>query len=129
MRMWMVDPELLCDQHLLGEHVEIHMLVGAVGAGMSIRGYIEHGLLEPQNAHARHEQIVVEMRTRRFRHRSDLGELAHAPLGYVNRGKSIRDLCERCDKCRGRIQTCGAYKTHRYYHKWGSTAPHGGNTL
>ena len=25
MRMWMVNPRIMCRQHLLGEHVEIHM--------------------------------------------------------------------------------------------------------
>jgi hypothetical protein len=24
MRMWLVDPALLCDKHLLGEHGELH---------------------------------------------------------------------------------------------------------
>ena len=24
MRLWMIDPKLLCTQHLLGEHLEIH---------------------------------------------------------------------------------------------------------
>ena len=24
MRMWMVNPKMLCDQHLLGEHFELH---------------------------------------------------------------------------------------------------------
>jgi len=28
MRMWMLNPKALCRKHLMGEHVEIHMLVG-----------------------------------------------------------------------------------------------------
>ena len=28
MRMWMVNPGFMCNKHLLGEHVECHMLVG-----------------------------------------------------------------------------------------------------
>ena len=30
MRMWGVDPKQMCRQHLLGEHVELHMQAGAV---------------------------------------------------------------------------------------------------
>ncbi|MEZ0346180.1 MAG: pyrimidine dimer DNA glycosylase/endonuclease V, partial [Infirmifilum sp.] len=26
----MVPPSIMCDRHLLGEHVELHMLVGAL---------------------------------------------------------------------------------------------------
>lgn len=44
MRMWMVPPELMCRQHLLGEHVELHMFVGAINKGTSVvtlPGYCE----------------------------------------------------------------------------------------
>ena len=30
MRMWMIDPTMLCTKHLLGEHVELHMFVGTI---------------------------------------------------------------------------------------------------
>ena len=49
MRMWMVDPRIMCRQHLLGEHVEIHMFVGAISRGKSVKGYLEKGLLEVHN--------------------------------------------------------------------------------
>ena len=41
MRMWMVNPEILCRKHLLGEHVELHMLVGWIIKGKSIQGYLD----------------------------------------------------------------------------------------
>ena len=27
MRMWMINPKLMCDQHLLGEHGELHKFI------------------------------------------------------------------------------------------------------
>lgn len=30
MRMWMVDPKIMCRKHLLGEHLELHMLAGCI---------------------------------------------------------------------------------------------------
>ena len=35
MRMWLVNPALLCRQHLLGEHVEMHMFAGHI-----LEGYV-----------------------------------------------------------------------------------------
>lgn len=47
MRMWMVPPIVMCQQHLLGEHVEMHMLIGAMKKGTSMAGYCQNGLMEP----------------------------------------------------------------------------------
>lgn len=41
MRMWKVNPKNMCRQHLLGEHVECHMFVGAILKGISLSGYIK----------------------------------------------------------------------------------------
>ena len=38
MRMWMVPVQYMCRKHLLGEHVEHHMLVGSIHKGLSMRG-------------------------------------------------------------------------------------------
>ena len=38
MRMWMIKPELLCRQHLLGEHSEIHKHKHNFEKGHSIKG-------------------------------------------------------------------------------------------
>ena len=38
MRMWMLPPECMCRKHLLGEHVELHMLLGSMRRGKSIEG-------------------------------------------------------------------------------------------
>ena len=74
MRMWMVDPRVMCRQHLLGEHVEIHMFVGAISRGKSVKGYLEKGLLEVHNMYARHEELMEEMKRRGYNHSSDIDE-------------------------------------------------------
>jgi hypothetical protein len=106
MRMWMVDPKKMCRKHLLGEHVEIHMMVGTLLRGRSIDGFLDRGLLEPQNALARHDELVVEMEERGFTHRSPLPEYpAYPRLGAVSRERSELELAERCAGCRRRIET------------------------
>lgn len=49
MRMWNVDPNLLCRKHLLGEHREMHMLANAICKKRSIAGYLAKGLVEPES--------------------------------------------------------------------------------
>ena len=104
MRMWMVDPQIMCRQHLLGEHVEIHMFVGAMSHGKSVKGYLEKGLLEVQSLYPRHEALVEEMKRRGYRHCSDVDEkwrTAEAK-GHVDRKKSLEELLKRCPRCEHR---------------------------
>ena len=73
MRMWMVNPELLCNQHLLGEHYEIHKAVGNLrNSGKWTKSLTKNGFLEPQNFKARHEELAYEMKRCGFRHDSKL---------------------------------------------------------
>ncbi|MHB8762095.1 MAG: pyrimidine dimer DNA glycosylase/endonuclease V [Coriobacteriia bacterium] len=57
----MIDPVLLCDRHLLGEHVECHMLAGSLARRRSIDGFIVKGLLEPESLVERHDALAGEM--------------------------------------------------------------------
>jgi hypothetical protein len=74
-RIWDLDPTLLCDRHLLGEHRELHAIWAILTTGK--RGYAHHpetlrwrGRLAA--LYARHEAEVAEMRRRGFRHASPL---------------------------------------------------------
>ncbi|MDY0340828.1 MAG: pyrimidine dimer DNA glycosylase/endonuclease V [Coriobacteriia bacterium] len=102
----MVDPAMMCDQHLLGEHAEIHMLAGTLAKHKSIDGFIARGLLEPSAMEMRHECLVAEMGRRMFTHRSplpvsDLGYLsAEAREAKVDTEVSARELAHRCERCR-----------------------------
>ena len=54
MRMWMIDPTMLCMKHLLGEHVELHMFVGTINKNKKLDGYRKNGLVEIHNIQSRH---------------------------------------------------------------------------
>lgn len=109
MRMWMIDPKMLCDQHLLGEHVELHMFVGTINAGKSIDGYLKNGLLEPNKIRERHNELKNEMTERGMNHDSLLPKIQEENLPdnnggpYVDPDISIKHLNERCNDCRQRI--------------------------
>jgi hypothetical protein len=80
LRIWDLDTALLCDNHLLGEHRELHAIWSILTTGK--RGYARHpetmrwrGRLAA--LYGRHEDQVAEMRRRGFRHLSPLeAELA-----------------------------------------------------
>ena len=103
MRMWMVDPRKMCDQHLLGEHVEIHMCVGTLRRGRSVAGFLAGGLLELHNLERRHEQLVAEMTRRGMRHQSPLPRFKRQRAGRVDRRGNLAELARRCEECRARI--------------------------
>lgn len=101
MRMWMIDPRKMCRRHLLGEHAEIHMMAGTLLRGRSIDGFLERGLLEPQNARARHDALAAEMTARGFTHRSPLPKFPRCRLqGTVSRERAEAELFARCPDCR-----------------------------
>jgi hypothetical protein len=75
MRIWDLPPGVLCRQHLLGEHRELHALWTILTTGRD--GYARHpetirwrGKLAA--LYARHEALVAEMTRRGYRHHSPL---------------------------------------------------------
>ena len=106
MRMWMVDPSLMCDRHLMGEHVECHILVGSLQKGRSISGFIKKDLLEPSSLISRHERLAQEMLYRGFNHKSVLPEFSleglpeKEKLNKIDIFKSHKELKSRCSRCR-----------------------------
>ena len=40
-RQWLAVPELMCRNHLLGEHAETHMFMTKMEEGFSLQGYID----------------------------------------------------------------------------------------
>ncbi len=98
--MWMVDPRLMCRKHLLGEHVELHMLVGSMRSGISLQGFFDNKLIETHNVARRHEQLVREMKRRGFRHASPLANIPRRRGGRVDRRANLAELGRRCAHCR-----------------------------
>jgi len=106
MRQWLVNPKLLCKQHLLGEHVEAHMFVGTILKKINIKGYIDKGLVEVETIPARHEELVVEMERRGIKHKSPLPVFEIFSAGKVDRINNIEELKKRCSKCKELIEKC-----------------------
>ena len=100
----MVQPDLLCRKHLMGEHVELHMLVGSLNKGRSVKGFIRDGLIEVQSVKDRHEQLVVEMTRRGYNHKSPLPGFNSFIAGSVNISDNIEELKKRCTDCKDRIK-------------------------
>lgn len=104
--MWNVPTHLMCRQHLLGEHVEIHMFIGVIKRDLSVEGYLRNGLLDPSMLYLRHDEIVHEMDIRGYNHQSPL-ELILIPRDllraevFVDVDKNLADLYKRCESCRG----------------------------
>ncbi|MDD5627999.1 MAG: pyrimidine dimer DNA glycosylase/endonuclease V [Elusimicrobia bacterium] len=75
MRIWDLPPRLLCRQHLLGEHRELHAIWSVITRNK--KGYSRHpetlrwqGRLKA--LFRRHDLEVAEMRRRGYQHRSPL---------------------------------------------------------
>jgi hypothetical protein len=99
MRMWMVNPEMLCRKHLLGEHLECHMFVGTILAGKSLKGYVDNGLVEVDSLVQRHNDLAVEMSKRGYKHFSTLQKFDSSSLGRVDIAKNLEELKRRCTEC------------------------------
>lgn len=105
MRMWMVNPRVMCRQHLLGEHVEHHMFVGSINKGLAMTGYIEKNLLEPMSLSDRHAALVEEMERRGYNHKSPLppADIDYLPFSEkfakVDIQSAQEDLRSRCPEC------------------------------
>ena len=104
----MVDPSMMCRQHLLGEHVECHMFRGSLLKGKSVRGFLDAGLLDSRQLAHRHDQLAAEMARRGYNHSSPLPTDfdVDAAAGDVNPVTARRELAARCPSCR-QIQSTG----------------------
>jgi hypothetical protein len=104
MRMWLVDPGLLCKKHLLGEHVEMHMFAGSIRKRISLCGYIKKGLVDLRLVNSRHDALAAEMLRRGMKHESKLDPIPFLPAGEVDVENSLAELSRRCSKCREIIE-------------------------
>jgi len=75
MRIWDLEPRILCRQHLLGEHRELHAIWNILTKGL--KGYSHH----PETMrwcgklcalYKRHLKLVAEMKRRGYNHASPL---------------------------------------------------------
>lgn len=102
MRMWMVDPEVLCRKHLLGEHLELHMFVGHLRLGRKVEGYVANNLLESAAIAERHEALAKEMELRGYWHTSPIRYKDVTNAGKIDRLLALQELLSRCPECKQR---------------------------
>jgi hypothetical protein len=116
MRMWLCDPKIMCHKHLCGEHLEMHMFLGALKEGKKINGYIENNLFEPMILLFRHDELAKEMILRKYKNISPMPieECHHVfnlppweRLRTINKEKALKTLLDRCPECRKRATSFG----------------------
>ncbi|MBI5216003.1 MAG: pyrimidine dimer DNA glycosylase [Ignavibacteriae bacterium] len=75
MRIWDLPPKMLCRQHLLGEHRELHAVWTIITKNK--KGYADHPetlrwIGKTKALFNRHEALVKEMKRRGYLHRTPL---------------------------------------------------------
>ena len=108
MRMWMINPKLMCDQHLLGEHGELHKFIPSFRKKYKVTNRVSHVVqIELSSYQTRHDELAEEMLRRGMNHKSPLPELpdfSYLPDEHYNAKvdieKSIKDLRIRCRRCK-----------------------------
>ena len=105
--MWMLNPKLLCNKHLVGEHGEIHLHRHIFVKKQSINGRIHPIVqIEPANMQARHNELAEEMIKRGMNHKSPYiqPDIEYLPENMrnakVNEKYNVDDLAARCPQCR-----------------------------
>ena len=112
MRIWDVSPRILCRQHLLGEHRELHGLWNILTQGKS--GYSRH----PETIRwegklaalfRRHEELVAEMGRRGYRHGSPLD--ASWATGQDHQDSFVDPIPRQLELLRGKGCDCVTHPT------------------
>lgn len=98
MRMWNVNPEKMCRQHLLGEHLEMHMFKGAILNNKNILGY-ENGLLKKGLIKIRHDRLAKEMLFRGYNHKTSMRKFNEGKGGFVDVKANLKEILRRCKEC------------------------------
>lgn len=112
-RMWGVNPELLCAKHLLGEHVEMHMFAGSIRKGISTKGYEQTGLVILSKIRSRHDALAKEMKRRGMNHRSPMDRIVDGSKGgWLDEKKNLKELKRRCVECGKLIRRHQATRMH-----------------
>lgn len=100
MRMWCLPTKLLCRNHLLGEHKELHMLAGHIKKNKTMGRFLTDKLVNPQLINQRHSELVVEMTSRGYNHKSPLPKLVTSYQSDIDTKHNFIDLLDRCPACR-----------------------------
>jgi len=116
--MWSVPPEYLCDDHLLGEHKEMHQEGGTLlnhphGEAV-VMGHAKLGQVDTELLERRHEALVMEMERRGMDHSSPWEYDIDDSLGFTDPYANFAELYNRCDDCAARIDEHGGQPLNEY---------------
>jgi len=109
MRIWDLDPSVLCRQHLLGEHRELHGLWNILKDGK--KGYSQH----PETKRwvnkipalwIRHRALVEEMKKRGYDHKSPIEWVGDHPLGQDVQDRFVHSIDEQIEILRTKGCDC-----------------------
>jgi len=108
MRMWLVLPKFLCRKHLLGEHVEMHMIYGALKKNFdkSLKGLSDKKFINASLTKSRHDELAKELVARGYKHNSHMNDLPNNHANFksnINYVESVYELVRRCPECKKRI--------------------------
>ena len=109
MRMWMLPPIILCQQHLLGEHGEHHKHRHIFVKKYRITNHMKPAQpaanIFPALMKKRHDELAEELLRRGRNHKSPFvqPDVSYLPVEYLtavpNLEYNIFDLCDRCFEC------------------------------
>jgi len=110
-RMWAVNPKVMCTQHLLGEHREMHQVQGMVEsyehAKAVMEGLAGSNAIDTTRIKERHDELVEEMLRRGYDGHSTPMESVDdttGGVGDVDEDESLQLLLRRCPDCRERAK-------------------------
>ena len=83
MRMWPVEPENLCNQHLLGEHFELHKFRHMFVKKQDVSTRMRKNQIFPNRMQERHDELVDEMQRRGIKHKCRKCKKLKLKIGYV----------------------------------------------
>lgn len=95
--MWNINPRFMCDQHIRGEHFELHKAVKCIESDKlnKIKGHTSRGQLDTSIISQRHKELE---KYKGWNSPIDYNDKLN--LGNIDIEENIRDLAERCDDCR-----------------------------
>lgn len=104
MRMWMVNPEWMCRQHLTGEHGEIHKFRHNFVKGHSYAKRVAWNQIEPSAMERRHDELAAFLGN----HKSPYEQPDAYGDGWgvrVDRDASLMLLLTKCPACRAKFRS------------------------
>lgn len=110
MRMWMLDPKMMCIKHIVGEHGEIHKHRHNFVKKHNISGRIKPIVqICPELMEKRHDELVPFLKNHKSPYtQPDLTHLSsNERYAVADIEANKKDLVERCPECRKLIEKYG----------------------